>query len=311
MGLQIRKIEKFGMQRKIVANMTTESWEEIPHTGVLYEPDVTDFWNEWLKIKNEPGFEGISFNTVMLYACTCGFLAAPEMNAHINYTHRFVYGTITQYSNVDISMPTALPNGSMMTLNVKNCESKTLREITEYIEDLRRRMLNTNFDEVMFEVSMENTVRLLKKLKLPTIAGRLLGVLPSRSEIHRPKGADKKAYNAIPATERLTKLDMRQGTTLISNIGSIYRGAYNPATLIEIIPPMVTALCVGSICDKPGIVKQPGGGMTVEPRKFLPINICMDHRALDYDGVVPFCKRLDEIFANPADVRGWITHCPK
>ena len=37
----------FGIQRKIVANMTAESWETIPHVTYNYEPDVTEFMIEY------------------------------------------------------------------------------------------------------------------------------------------------------------------------------------------------------------------------------------------------------------------------
>ena len=47
------------------------------------------------------------------------------------------------------------------------------------------------------------------------------------------------------------------------------------------------------------------GCKTVEPRMFLPINISFDHRALDYGDIVPFCKRLDEVFAHPEKIAEW------
>ena len=37
----------FGIQRKIVSNMTAESWETIPHVTYNYEPDVTAFMREY------------------------------------------------------------------------------------------------------------------------------------------------------------------------------------------------------------------------------------------------------------------------
>jgi len=309
--IQIRKVERFGLQRKIVANMTTESWQHIPHAAILYEPDVTDFWNEWLKLKQLPEWQGISINTVMMYACTKAFLAAPAMNAHIRYNHKLVYGKITQYDEVNISMPAAMSDGKMMTLNVRGCESKTLRELTGYIADLYRRMEPTVLDEAMFEVSMENTVRLLKRCKIFTILGRFMGLIPSRKEIHRLKGKAKKAYDAMSPAERLTKRDIEQGTVLISNIGSIYRGSYTAPTLIDVIPPMVAALCIGNFTDKPGIVAQADGTAAVQARKYLPINVNFDHRALDYDAVVPFLKCMDEIFQNPAQIKDWLTDAPK
>jgi len=309
--MKIREIERFGMQRKIVANMTTESWRDIPHAAVVYEPDVTEFWAEWLKLKNLPEWNGITINTVMMYLCTMGFLAAPDMNAHIEYSHVTVTGKITRYDNIDISMPTAMSDGKMMTLNVRNCEKKNLREINDYVLDLRRRMEKTNLDEAMFSVSLENTLNLMKKLRFDSIVLRLLGLIPSRKEIHRLKGKEKKEYDAMPRTERLGKSDIRQGTILISNLGSVYRGAYTPPTIVEIIPPMVCAIALGSFTDKPGIVKKANGEQAIEPRKFLPINLVMDHRALDYDNLVPFCECLDKVFANPSMMKDWLTKLPK
>lgn len=40
--MKITRTEHFDIQRKIVANMTTESWEQIPHVAYVYEADVTD-----------------------------------------------------------------------------------------------------------------------------------------------------------------------------------------------------------------------------------------------------------------------------
>jgi pyruvate dehydrogenase E2 component (dihydrolipoamide acetyltransferase) len=48
------------------------------------------------------------------------------------------------------------------------------------------------------------------------------------------------------------------------------------------------------------------GKKEIAPRKYLPINMIFDHRALDYGDMVPFMQRLDEIFANPACIRDWM-----
>lgn len=44
--MAIYKTEHFGIARKIVANMTSESWETIPHAVMSYEADVTDLLKE-------------------------------------------------------------------------------------------------------------------------------------------------------------------------------------------------------------------------------------------------------------------------
>jgi len=308
---KLRRVERFGLQRKIVANMTTESWREIPHTSVLYEPDVTHFWETWQRLRKTPAFEGITINTVLMYACTLGFLAAPAMNARLEYRHGTVSGEIKQYSTVNISMPATLPDGSMMTLNVRGCESRTLRELGAHIVNMHERMAKTSIDDVLFSVGWDNTIKQLKTGRLDKIAGRLWGTKVGSGPINRLKGSERKAYRALPATERLTKHDIEQGTVLVTNIGSIYRGSYNAATIVEIIPPMVCALCIGGFVEKPGVVTHADRSKTIEPRTFLPININMDHRALDYGDIVPFLKRMDEIFARPEDLTAWLGRAPK
>jgi len=306
---RIRSVEHFGMQRKIVAQMTTEGWGA-PHCSFMYEPDITEFLAEWRRLKDQPAWQGITINTVLLYLCTMGLAAAPDMNAHIEYHHGTATGTITRFKHVDISMPTTMSDGKMMTLNVQNCESKTLKEINDYVLDLRRRMEKTNLDEAMFEVSMENTLNLAKKLKFHRIGMRLAGLIPSRKEINRLKGEEKKKYLKLTENERLTKKDIKQGTIVISNLGSVYRGAYAPPALIDLVPPMVCALGLGSFVDKPGVVTKADSGTSIEPRKYWPVCIVMDHRALDFDGVAPFCKCLDEAFANPSAMRDWLNRLP-
>jgi len=306
----VRQVERFGLQRKIVANMTTESWREIPHSAVLYEPDVTEFWAAWQALRKTPQWQGISVNTVLLYACTLGFLAAPGMNAHLRYRHGTVSGEIRQYESINISMPATLPDGEMMTLNVRGCETRTLRGLSDYVVDLHRRMAGTSIDDVLYDVGWDNTIKLLKKGRIDKILGRLLGTKIGNGPINKFRGEEKKTYKALPATEKLSKRDLEQGTVLISNIGSVYRGAWSPPTLIEVIPPMVCALCVGSFTEKPGVVIRADGSKTIEPRTFLPINIVFDHRALDYGGVAPFLKRMDAIFAGPEDMEQWLERTP-
>lgn len=43
------KEEHFGIARKIVSNMTSESWETIPHATMTYDADVTELFKECKK----------------------------------------------------------------------------------------------------------------------------------------------------------------------------------------------------------------------------------------------------------------------
>ena len=50
--MAIIKTEHFGIARKIVSNMTSESWEQIPHAAMSYEADVTELFKECKKRVN-------------------------------------------------------------------------------------------------------------------------------------------------------------------------------------------------------------------------------------------------------------------
>ena len=39
--ITVKNQEHFGIARKIVSNMTSESWETIPHAVVTYNPEVS------------------------------------------------------------------------------------------------------------------------------------------------------------------------------------------------------------------------------------------------------------------------------
>lgn len=297
----------FGIQRKIVSNMTSESWETIPHVTYNYEPDVSAFMSEYKKLNLGRSKEDkISVNTLMLKVITEGLKAAPIMNSHIDFNRKLVRGEINTYEDINISMPMILPNGEMMTVNLHNFESKSLDEMSAEIKDVARRAQNTDLNEAMFEVSMDNTITALKKGKIMQTIYRLIGSKTGKHKVKTLKGKAKREYNAIPKTERLTKHDIEQGTVTVSNIGSTYRNQRGSTCLLEIIPPQVTAFAVGAVQDKPVVATDSFGKKTIEARQVLPICIAFDHRAIDFGDIVPFLERLDDIFENPAQIRNWI-----
>lgn len=296
----------FGIQRKIVANMTSESWETIPHVTYMYEPDVTEFMKAYKKLNlNRSGADKISINTLILKVICEGLKAAPAMNAHMHFNRKLVRGSIDTFKNIDISMPMILPNGEMMTVNLHDFEEKNLDEMTDYIQDVYRRAENTDLNEAMFEVSLDNTLTALKSGKIGQAVCRLIGSKTGKHKVNTLHGAAKKAYESIPVEDRLTKRDIEQGTVTVSNLGSVYRAGRGAAALLEIIPPQVTAFGVGAIQDKPVVVTDAFGEKHVEARQVLPICIAFDHRALDFGDIVPFLQALDSIFENPQIMYTW------
>lgn len=296
----------FGIQRKIVANMTAESWETIPHVTYNYEPDVTEFMIEHKRLNENCAPEDkITLNTLMLKIIVEGLKADPAMNAHIDFDRKLVRGEIHTFEDINISMPMVLPNGEMMTINLHNFESKTLDQMVDYIADVNRRIKNTNLNEVMFDVSLDNTLTALKQGKVKQTIYRLIGSKTGKHKVKTLSGKEKKAYEAIPEQDRLTKRDIEQGTITVSNIGSTYRQQRGETCLLEIVPPQVCAIALGAVQDKPVVIVNEAGEKEIAIRQVMPLCIAFDHRALDFGEIVPFIKRLDEIFEEPEIIHTW------
>ncbi len=293
--MHVATTEHFGIARKIVSNMTTESWETIPHACVTYEADVTQLM-EALRLLNKEKTKSqkITLNTALLKILVEGLKACPKMNGHIEFNRKLVRGKVTTMENIDISMPVILKTGEMMTLNLHNMESKSLSEIRDTIADSVQRANQSDMNEVMFEVSLDNTVQGLKKGKLLQTLFRLIGSKTGKHRIKTLSGSAKKEYYSIPENMRLTKHDIEQGTVTISNLGSLYRGWRGQCTILEIIPPQLVAIGIGAaqwrpVCNKQG---------KVETAMILPITVAFDHRALDMGDLIPFFNRLDAIFSD-------------
>ncbi|MBO5433089.1 MAG: 2-oxo acid dehydrogenase subunit E2 [Clostridia bacterium] len=299
--MAVKSITRFGIQRKIVANMTTESWQNIPHVSYLYEPDVTDFLAKFKTFQAECGYEvKPTFNAVLLKAIAEAIEVDPVINAHIHYERGLVRGKVTVFDNIDISVPWTLPDGNMMTITMKDMGNKTLKEIAEYQADINRRLEKTNLTEALYSVSIHDTVEKLKEGHILKAIKRIYGANTNPNhKIKLLKGAEKKAYEAIPETERITRNDLKQGTITVSNIGADSRGLAGECAMLMVIPPQICAIGVGALQRRPVVVKNENGEEEIVIRTILPMNICFDHRALDFGEVRPFLTKMQEIFENP------------
>ena len=85
--------------------------------------------------------------------------------------------------------------------------NKTLSEMTAHINDKIRRANNSDMNEVMFEVSLANTLTGLKNGHVVQTVNRLIGSkMPGKHQVHTLHGKKKKEYYAIPETEGLTRI---------------------------------------------------------------------------------------------------------
>ena len=302
------KKEYFGIARKIVSNMTSESWEQIPHVTMNYEADVTAFMDEYQKLNegNTDKMKKITFNTVIMKVICEGLMAAPKMNCTLKFNRKLVRGTLVYHDNVDISMPTIIKTGEMMTLTLHDMQNKSLTEMTESINDTLRRANNSDMNEVMYEVSLDNTLNGLKNGKIAQTLERVYGSkMPGHHMVHNLSGEKRHRYYSISKKDRLTKNDIEQGTTTISNWGSVHKNQSGNCCFLVIVPPQVTTFAINAVQKRPTVVTDENGNDKIEIRYILPLTVAFDHRALDYGDCVPFFEKLDEIFSNASVIQSW------
>ncbi|MCH5320788.1 MAG: 2-oxo acid dehydrogenase subunit E2 [Eubacterium sp.] len=305
--MALYKEEHFGIARKIVSNMTSESWESIPHASMTYDADVTELFAECKKLNADCTDKSrkITINTIMLKIICEGLKAAPKMNTHLEFNRKLVRGCLKYFDNIDISMPMILPSGEMMTINMHDMGNKTLSEMTAAINEAARRARNSNMEEVMYQVSLDYTLTGLKKGHIRQAINKVVGSKLGKHRVKNLTGSAKKEYYSIPTTDRLTRHDIEQGTTTVSNLGSIYREQKGFCALLEIIPPQTTAFALNAAQKRPTVVTDENGKDTIETRLIMPITIAIDHRALDYGDIVPLMRKFDEIFENPSIIQSW------
>lgn len=300
--MAIKSVTRFGIQRKIVANMTTESWQNIPHVSYQYRPDVTKFMEEFKKFQEKHNSdEGpkITFNAVLLKAIAEAIENDPCINAHFHFEKGLVRGKVTEFDHIDMSVPWILPDGKMMTITMKDMGNKTLKEIAEYQADINRRLEKTVLVEALYSVSFHDTIEKLKKGHIIKTIKRLYGANTGKHKIIRLKGEEKKAYKAIPETDKITYKDLKQGTITVSNVGADTRGLSGEIAMLMVIPPQVCVIGVGTLQRTPVVVKDENGEEKVEIRTILPLNVVFDHRVLDFGEVRPFLTKMEEFFQNP------------
>ena len=114
--------------RKIIAERTTQTKNEVPHFYLTIETRMDKLINLRKKINSNSDIK-ISFNDLIVKACAMAIVKNPETNIS------WVNGKIHQYKNIDIAIAVALKEG-LITPIVKEADTKGLAEISTEIKSL-------------------------------------------------------------------------------------------------------------------------------------------------------------------------------
>ncbi len=305
-NIKIRESVIFDTQRKGVAHLTASSWRNVPHVSYIYEPDITNFYNEYISLSKERlnlGYK-ITFNTLMIKLVVEGLLKAPKLNSHVKYNHISSNGILQIFDEINVAMPWIGPDGRLINPNVLDAGKKSLNEIADRIAEIYKKLEKTNIDELLYMAAAQDTIYELKNFNL----NALWRVFPSeftKYKSKRLKGKERRDYYNIPTSEKLVAKDITSGTVTVSNIGTLAKDQSGYFGLLDIIAPQSFIVGVSSIMDKPSVFIDENKDKKIGIRKILPLCLVFDHRAFDLDAIIPFVKRLDEIFLNPKVIHNW------
>lgn len=262
------------MRKKVIASTTHQGWRESPHVSYVYEADVTDFYKEY-KFLNSKGGEHlhVPLNTLLMRVIMEGVKAAPQINAHIHYNPFLVSGRIAIKEEININMPFLLEGGKMITINLRNFESKTLAEMAEYINNINEKIKNTNSELALLDVGLHDTVKQLKQLRLLKVAGRLTGLIIGRKNAYKFSKEEKRAHFAMLEDKKLTINDLNQGTITVSNLGAAVKGTNGYIGILDIVPPQVCVVGIGALQDKPRVYYAEDNSQQIGVRKIIPFTI--------------------------------------
>lgn len=289
------------MRKKVIASTTHQGWRESPHVSYIYEADVTYFYEEYKRLNSSNNLSvQISLNTLLMRVIVEGIKAAPQVNAHIRYNPYLVSGRIAIKEEININMPFLLEGGEMITINLRNFESKTLIEMAQYINNINEKIKNTNTELALLDVGLHDTVKQLKQLRLLKVVGRLTGLLIGRKNAYKFSKEEKRAHSGMTADKKLTIDDFNQGTITVSNLGAAVKGTNGYIGILDIVPPQVCVVGIGTLQKKPGVYYAEDKSQQIGVRKIIPFTIAFDHRALDFGDIAPFINKLESIFTSPS-----------
>ena len=128
--------EPLSSMRKVIATRLVQSKAPVPHFYLTIEVDMgrAKELRESAKALNPE--LGLSYNHIILKACA----AALEVHPHVNAS--FQGEAIRYYRRIHLGVAVSLEDGGLITPVIRNCEGKSLQEISREAKELAARARN-------------------------------------------------------------------------------------------------------------------------------------------------------------------------
>ncbi len=301
-------IEYMTIRDRLTANVLVNSQREIPGTACNYEADVTALWDEFQKLKESCGYK-LTFNTLMLKILVEGLKAAPRLNAHFEYNHRSTSGRLIIKKHIDVALAVCLDSGETFQIKLKHLEEKNLKETALAAEEIKEKLKNTNLKRVMFKVGGQRMLGLASKGKIISTVSQFISAYCGKGKIAKFSKLFKKKYRSVNTSNKpykgLTADDFTEGTVCFTNWGTLYDKLNANITYIPPLYPQVFLFATGRVTDKEYVYKSETGELALGTKKTLPVTLVFDHKIGGANDIIPFMKKLDEIFENPCIIHNY------
>lgn len=294
-------VEYFNLKARVSGNVLTNS-TGIPAGGYNYEADITKFWEEFKALKKEVDYP-LSFNTLMLRVLAEGIKVAPRLNSHLEYKAKSSCGRLIVKKHIDVAVPVFMETGETFPVKLCKLEEKNMREISEEMDRLLNTLKETDVDRVLFDVIAQRIIGFVLKGKIGMAMSQVISGYFGKYKVASFAGIFKHA-NRDPK-KSLQPYELNEGTICLTNLGSIGRELKGNVTYAPILYPQVFIMAIGAVKDVEYAYRNEKGEVDLGTKKVLPINIMFDHRIGGFGDIVPFIRKLDEIFDNPEVIREW------
>ena len=302
-------IEYMDVRSRVVSNALVNSQREIPGVGCTYNADVTAFWDAYKKLQAECGYE-LPFNSLMMKVLVEGLKAAPRLNALFEYNHKATSGRMIIKKHIDVTMPVCLENGDTFQIKIRHLEDKSLRETAEQIEEVKEKLKHTNFNRALFQLAGQRMAGYAAKGKLLSTFAQFRGAYFGKAKIAKfSKLVNPKYYKKRPhdpnRPQGLKVEDFTEGTVCFTNWGTLYEDLAVNITYIPPLYPQVFMFGTGRVREEEYCFKDDSGKVDIGTKKILPLTMVFDHKIGGANDLMPFIKKMDEIFAHPELMFAW------
>ena len=301
------KIEVMDIKGRLISNVLVNAQREIPGVGCTYDVDVTEFYKEFEKLKSDCGYK-LTFNSLMMKVLVEGLKSAPRLNAHFQYNHTSTSGRLIIKKHIDVTMPVCLEGGETFQVKVSHLEDKTLEETANEIENVKEKLKNTNVKRVLFRVAGQRMVGYAIKGKAHSSFAQFFTAYFGKNKIAKFSKLFKKKYYSDPKKKKAPSLkveDFTEGTVCFTNWGTLYENLNVNITYIPPLYPQVFMFGTGKIKKVQQVYKKADGTLDLNDRLVLPLTMVFDHKIGGAADLMPFIRKMDEIFNSPEVIHEW------